>query len=67
MMKNLSKIKNSESVQIGALGWRVDIEGSWVALIVGSVAALCYSCDKITTMVCFVCARLNRQAPDPER
>ena len=55
----------SESVKVGALGWEIDVKGSWVALIVGSVAVLCYSCDKFTTMVCFICNRLNRQAPDP--
>lgn len=56
-----------EAVKIGALGWSIDIQGSWVALVVGSVAALCYSCDKFTTMVCFVCDRLNKPAQNPER
>ena len=56
-----------EAVQVNAFGWKINVEGSIVALIVGCVAVLCYTCDKITTCVCFITQRLNRQAPDPNR
>ena len=50
-----------------ALGWQIHVEGGWVALIVGCVAVFCYSCDKLSKVVCFISQRLNRPAADPNR